>query len=57
MDTQIEVLRAELNAINYWDTEFVENPEPSNIDRDACIARFFRRVQVLAELLALAKRN
>jgi hypothetical protein len=55
--SQITLLRAELDAINYWDDQFVENPEPSVIDQQACITRFFRRVQVLSQLQALAKRN
>jgi hypothetical protein len=57
MDTQIELLRAELDAIIYWDSLYLEDPAPSVIDKDGFTARFFRRVQVLAELLALAKGN
>jgi hypothetical protein len=57
MPSQITLLRAELDAINYWDDQLVENPEPGVIDQQASIARFFRRVQVLAQLQALATRN
>ena len=57
MATQAEVLKAELDAINLWDRLYVEVPAPDAIDKDACFARIFRRVQVIAELQAIARRN
>jgi hypothetical protein len=48
-------LLAELNAIDLWDRLFAETAEPSQIEKDACKARFFRRVQVTMQLLAISR--
>jgi hypothetical protein len=57
MATAIEVLKAELESIILWDRLYVETPAPSTIEKDACFARTFRRVQVIAQLQELARRN
>jgi hypothetical protein len=57
MANQVEILKAELEAINLWDQLYVENPAPDAIERAACFARVFRRVQVVAELQQLANWN
>ena len=53
----VEKLKAEMDAINLWDRMFADNPNPDDIDKDACTARLFRRVQVAAQLHELATRN
>jgi hypothetical protein len=50
MANRVEILEAELNAIILWDRLYMQNPAPDSIERDACIARIFRRVQVVMEL-------
>jgi len=50
MANRVEILEAELNAIILWDRMYMQNPAPDSIERDACIARIFRRVQVVMEL-------
>jgi hypothetical protein len=40
MENKIELLQAELDAINLWDRLYVEIPQPDVIDKDACAARF-----------------
>jgi len=50
MANRAEILEAELNAIILWDRMYMQNPAPDSIERDACIARIFRRVQVVMEL-------
>jgi hypothetical protein len=57
MANQTEILTAELNAINFWDRMYVDNPEPDQIDKDACVARLFRRSQVIVELERIARSN
>ena len=57
MAKRVEVLKAELEAINLWDHLYVDNPAPDAIEKDACFTRTFRRVQVVAELHELARRN
>lgn len=50
MANRAEILEAELNAIILWDWIYMQNPAPDSIERDACIARIFRRVQIVTEL-------
>ena len=57
MAAQADVLKAELDAINLWDRLYVEIHAPDAIEKVACFARIFRRVQVVAELHELARRN
>jgi hypothetical protein len=57
MAIRVKTLEAELDAIILWDRLYVDNPCPDLIEEDACIARTFRRVQVVAELNRLALRN
>jgi hypothetical protein len=53
MSSRMEVLSAELDAIILWDRMYMDNAAPDLIEKDACIARIFRRVQVVAELSRL----
>ena len=55
MAGKVEILKAELEAINLWDRLYAEDPEPSAILKDACVARFFRRAQIAVELMHLAE--
>jgi hypothetical protein len=55
--TKSKQLRTELDAINLWDRLYVELPEPSKIDRDACAARLLRRCQIAVELQKLIAIN
>jgi len=55
MDNQAK-LQAELEAISLWDRMFVDNPNPDTIDTDACMARMFRRLQIVVEMDRLASR-
>ena len=48
-------LQAELKALDLWDRLYAESVNPSQIEQDAAKARFFRRVQVSMELLALTE--
>jgi hypothetical protein len=57
MTKRVEKLKAELEALILWDRLFTEDPAPERIDKDACFARIFRRVQVIAELHELTSRN
>ena len=57
MTNRVEKLKAELEALILWDRLFTEDPAPERIDKDACFARIFRRVQVVAELHELVSRN
>lgn len=57
MTTKVKALVAELEFLILWDRPYVENPAPDRIEQDACFARTFRRVQVVAELHELARRN
>jgi hypothetical protein len=57
MATKIDVLTAELKAINLWDRIFMDQVDPDTIDNDACTARMFRRAQLVAELHELSSRN
>ena len=57
MTNRVEKLKAELEALILWDRLFTEDPAPERIDKDACFARIFRRVQVIAELHELTSRN
>jgi hypothetical protein len=57
MTSKVEDLKAELESLILWDRLYVENPAPDKIEQDACFARTFRRVQVVAELHELARRN
>jgi hypothetical protein len=50
MTNKIKIPKAELAAHVLWDRLYVENPAPGQIDKDACIARTFRRLQLMAEL-------
>jgi len=47
-------LLAELNAINLWDRLLAESENPSQIEKDAAKARFFRRLQLTMQLLSLS---
>jgi hypothetical protein len=49
MTNKIKIPKAELAAHVLWDRLYVENPDSGQIDKDACIARIFRRVQLMAE--------
>ena len=53
----MKVLKAELEAINLWDRLYAEDPEPSAMEKDACVTRFFRRAQIAVELMNLAASN
>jgi hypothetical protein len=57
MAERIQLLRAELEAINLWDHLFVEMEEPSKIEGDACATRLFRCCQIAVELQKLAAMN
>jgi hypothetical protein len=57
MSGKIESLKAEMEAINLWDRIVADNPDPSDVEKDACVARLFRRVQIAVELQQLASRN
>jgi hypothetical protein len=50
MSDKIGSLKAEMEAINLWDHLFANSPNPSDMEKDACVARLFRRVQVAVEL-------
>jgi hypothetical protein len=50
MANNLERLEAELEALALWDRLYLEIPTPDTIDKDACMARIFRRVQVIVEL-------
>ena len=54
MANKAEILQAELDAIMLWDRVYMDNAAPDSIEKDACIARIFRRVQVVIELSRLA---
>lgn len=54
MANRVEILEAELSAIILWDRMYIQNPAPDSIEKDACIARIFRRLQVVMELSRLA---
>ena len=54
MANRAEILQAELNAIILWDRMYMQNPAPDSIEKDACIARIFRRVQIVTELSLFA---
>ena len=54
MANRAEILEAELNAIILWDRMYMQNPAPDSIEEDACVARIFRRLQVVMELIRLA---
>jgi hypothetical protein len=45
MSSRMEVLSAELDAITLWDRMSIDNAAPDVIQKDAYIARIFRRVQ------------
>jgi hypothetical protein len=57
MSINAEALEAELRAINLWDRLFTESEQPDTIAKDACTARFFRRVQVIVQLQWLTARR
>jgi hypothetical protein len=57
MPNKIEKLKAELQALILWDRLYMENPTPDRIDKDACFARLFQRVQVFGDLHDLTSRN
>jgi hypothetical protein len=57
MASKTEILAAELKAITLWDRIFADQKNPNAIDNDACTARMFRRVQIMAELHELSSRN
>jgi hypothetical protein len=57
MANKMKILTAELNAINHWDRVYSILPHPDQIDKDACIARFFRRIQVVAKIHEFASMN
>jgi hypothetical protein len=44
---RVSQLEAELDAMNLWDRLLAQNPEPSQIEKDAGRARWFRRFQVV----------
>jgi hypothetical protein len=46
-------LRAELDAINLWDRLLAQNPEPSQIEKGAGRARWFRRPQGMQLLMSI----
>lgn len=50
MTNKVKLLRAELEALIFWDRLYMENPAPDQIDKDARMARIFRKVQLIAEL-------
>ena len=54
MKTEMEVLEAELQAIDLWDRLFVESEEPAEIEKDASNVRSFRRVQIILRMEGLA---
>jgi hypothetical protein len=49
--------QAELEAHILWDRMYADKPAPDQIDKDACIARMFRRVQLMVELQKAASWN
>jgi hypothetical protein len=57
MSVNAQALEAELRAINLWDRLFAESEQPDTIAKDACAARFFRRVQVIVQLPWLTARR
>jgi hypothetical protein len=57
MSINAEALEAELRAINLWDQLFAESEQPDTIAKDACAARFFRRVQVIVQLQLTGRRE
>ena len=57
MANKVKLLKAGLEAINLWDRLYAEEPEPSAMERDACVTRFFRRAQIAVELMNLAASN
>ena len=57
MASKVKILKAELEAINLWDRLYLEDPEPSATEKDACLTRFFRRVQIAVELMRLVANN
>jgi hypothetical protein len=50
MTDQRQLLTAELKAIDFWDGMLVNNPRPDAIEKDAGLARFFRRLEIIVEL-------
>jgi hypothetical protein len=48
---------AELAALDLWDRLLAENDHPSQIEMAAGKARFFRRVQLVTEILRISERN
>ena len=50
-------LQAELKALDLWDRLYAERVDPSQIEKDAAKARFFRRVQVIQLLAQLENRS
>jgi len=46
-----ELLAAELKAINLWDEMLADDPNPPQIDKDAAKVRFFRRLEIVNELM------
>jgi hypothetical protein len=57
MTDQRQLLTAELKAIDLWDGMLMENPRPDAIEKDASLARFFRRLEVVVELKKLARKK
>lgn len=55
MGNKAKELRAEMEAINLWDSLLADNPH--QLDIDAARARFHRRVQVALRLKQIASRN
>jgi hypothetical protein len=57
MASKVKVLKTELEAINLWDRLYWEDPEPSEMEKHACLTRVFRRAQIAVELMRLAGSN
>jgi len=44
----MEILKAEVDAINLWDWRLAENPRPDVLEQDASVARFFGKYRLWA---------
>jgi hypothetical protein len=49
----VELLEAELAAIDLWDRLYLDLSDPPKVETDACATRMLRRCQIAVELHSL----
>ena len=57
MENEFANLKSELAAITLWNRFFADLEHPDEIDKDACVARFFRRQLIVQRLRELSANN